>query len=842
MLKTKFFSPWLCLSLAVGGLASCSPAGDASQMPPESTLPESAVPTDIAPTSTPLTALNPPNTYVQLFKWRWKDIATECTKFLGPNGFGAVQISPPQAHITTNSWWNMYQPVNYRSLVGDMGNATDLQTMITTCHNAGVRIYADVVFNQMAGGSGTATDGSTYNAGVPQYPNFGASDFHSNCSIQSSDYSSNRGNVVNCRLVGLPDTATDLSYPRGQIATYLTSLVNMGVDGFRIDAAKHMWAADLQAILSQVPKTTQLGESLFITQEVIPDGTVTRSDYFTNGTINEFQFTYAVRDAFRNANGLSLSQLTTVMGTGNGGGSWGLVPSANATIFVDNHDTERTPGDSLNLQSDNNKRFDLANIYMLGQPYGRAQLQSGFTFSLSNTDQNSPSASPYDASGNALVMGAWDFVHRWSDLYPMVAFRNATAGQAMTNIQTGNGNQLAFSRGSVGFVALNNDTASWTKTFATGLPAGTYCNIVHGLLSGSACTGDSVTVDSAGNATVTLGPTGGSTVPAVVLYTGQKASSSSPTVPSAPTGVTASAVSSSSITVSWAAVSGATSYGVSRSTSSTGTFTSVGSASSPSFTDTGLSASTTYYYKVTASNAAGTSASSAAASATTSAATGTCTSGYCPTKSPVDYDSTLLVQGKSVVIYYKGTLASGSAVSIHAGFNNWATVLTDTAMTKRSDGYWQSQPIALSSTTTELDFVFNNGGSTWDNNGGADWKLAVSTASTSCTTVAVTFSISNANTVTGQNLYVVGNQASLGNWTPASGFPLTIQGSGANATWSGTVSLPPGTAIQYKYVKYNASTGQVVWESNQTTTSGNREKTTAACGSTSSFSDGSFKS
>ncbi|WP_224370740.1 carbohydrate-binding module family 20 domain-containing protein [Hyalangium versicolor] len=810
-------------------LAGCIAGACAQPQDPETAQAHSA-----------LVSLNPPNTYVQLFKWRWNDIASECTKFLGPNGFGAVQISPPQAHITTNAWWNIYQPVNYRGLVGDMGNATALQNMITTCHNAGVRIYADVVFNQMAGGSGTATDGSSYNGNTPQYPYFGVNDFHSACSIQSSDYNSNRNNVVNCRLVGLPDVATDSTYARGQIAQYLTTLVNMGVDGFRIDAAKHMWPADIQAILAQVPKTTLLGESVFITQEVIPDGTANRSDYLINGTINEFPFTYAVRDTFRNNNGLNISQLPTVMGTGNGGGSWGLVSSANATIFVDNHDTERNSGDSLNLQSDNNKRFDLANIYMLAQPYGRAQLQSGFTFSLSNTDQNSPSASPYDANGNAIIMGAWDFVHRWGDIYPMVAFRNATAGQPMANIQTGTGNQLAFSRGNVGFVALNNDTASWTKTFATGLPAGTYCNIVHGLLAsgGASCTSDSVTVDSSGNATVTIGGVGGSTAPAVAIYTGQKASST-PTVPPTPTGVTATAVSSSSISVSWAASSGATSYTVSQSTSSTGTFTNVGTSSTTSFTQTGLAASTTYYYKVTASNSAGTSASSAVASATTSAA-GSCTSGFCPTKTPVDYDATLLVRGQSVVIYYKGTLANGSAVNIHYGFNNWATGVADAAMTKRSDGYWQSPAIALSSTTTEFDFVFNNGSGTWDNNSGSDWKLAVSSG-TSCSTVSVTFSIANANTVTGQNLYVVGNQAALGNWTPASGFALTIQGTGANATWSGTVQLPPNTAFQYKYVKYNPSTAQVVWESNQTTTSGNREKTTAACGSSSSFSDGNFK-
>ncbi|MGZ3182904.1 MAG: carbohydrate binding domain-containing protein [Telluria sp.] len=104
----------------------------------------------------------------------------------------------------------------------------------------------------------------------------------------------------------------------------------------------------------------------------------------------------------------------------------------------------------------------------------------------------------------------------------------------------------------------------------------------------------------------------------------------------------------------------------------------------------------------------------------------------------------------------------------------------------------------------------------------------------------VTFTISGANTVVGQNLYVVGNQTALGNWTPASGFALTIQGSGANVPWSGTVTLPANTAVQYKYVKWNGSTA--VWESNQTTASGNREMTTpASCTTAIARNDGTFK-
>lgn len=127
------------------------------------------------------------------------------------------------------------------------------------------------------------------------------------------------------------------------------------------------------------------------------------------------------------------------------------------------------------------------------------------------------------------------------------------------------------------------------------------------------------------------------------------------------------------------------------------------------------------------------------------------------------------------------------------------------------------------------------------NNSGSNPAVAIYTGqktSASTPTCAVTFTIANANTVMGQNLRVVGNVTGLGAWAPGSGFALTIQGSGANVPWSGTISLPAGTAIQYKYVKWDGSTA--TWESNQATSSGNREFTSCTSGSQ-SRSDGNFK-
>lgn len=44
---------------------------------------------------------------VHLFEWKWRDIANECETFLGPNGFGGVQVSPPTENtVITLDWLN----------------------------------------------------------------------------------------------------------------------------------------------------------------------------------------------------------------------------------------------------------------------------------------------------------------------------------------------------------------------------------------------------------------------------------------------------------------------------------------------------------------------------------------------------------------------------------------------------------------------------------------------------------------------------------------------------------------------------------------------------------------
>ncbi len=102
--------------------------------------------------------------------------------------------------------------------------------------------------------------------------------------------------------------------------------------------------------------------------------------------------------------------------------------------------------------------------------------------------------------------------------------------------------------------------------------------------------------------------------------------STDPSAPQTPSGLAATAASTTQINLSWTQVGDATSYDIYRSTTSGGTYSllgsepTVGSGSTTTYSDTGLSAGTTYYYKITSLNSSGESAASSAVSATTTSA------------------------------------------------------------------------------------------------------------------------------------------------------------------------------------------------------------------------------
>ncbi|NWZ57838.1 AMYP amylase, partial [Haliaeetus albicilla] len=258
---------------------------------------------------------------VHLFEWRWVDIALECERYLAPNGFGGVQISPPNENVIVTDpwqpWWERYQPISYK-LCSRSGNETEFRDMVTRCNNVGVHIYVDAVINHMCGtnaGAGNhATCGSYFNAKTEDFPAvpYSGWDFNDGkCKSRSGDIENYHdiSQVRDCRLVSLLDLALEKDYVRSKVAEYMNYLIDIGVAGFRIDAAKHMWPGDLKAILDKLKdlntKWFSAGAKPFIYQEVIDLGgePIKGSDYFGNGRVTEFKYGAKLGTVIRKWNG-----------------------------------------------------------------------------------------------------------------------------------------------------------------------------------------------------------------------------------------------------------------------------------------------------------------------------------------------------------------------------------------------------------------------------------------------------------------------------------------------------------------------------------------------------------
>lgn len=468
------------------------------------------------------------NVTANLFEYNWDSVAADCTNVLGPDGFAAVQVSPPQDSYdqADHYWWDVYQPVDY-SLTSRFGTAAQFAAMVGACHAAGVKVYADVVLNHMAAGDGgpdTGYGGGAFDSSTLTYPAYTAADFHS----YPADCPESGDGIVNwlsytevtgCRLDGLPDLATNTTAVRDTEAAYLNSLIAQGVDGFRLDSATEIGETDIAAIEALLDPDSSTDTAVFVTQEVYPgtssqDSRLNPTSFEPEGSVTSFDYSYDLTDDFESGDLAALGSISPQL------------PSADASSFVTNQDTERASSPTLDYAD--GSAYILADEFLLAYGYGTPQIFSGFEFSSYN--QAPPDAADGDVTDTVCGTGAWECTERNAAIDALVGWHNLayTDNDAVAHWSTDGNDLIAFSRGADAWIALNNGSSAQTATFATGLPDGTYCDIVNATYSSGSCSGTGITV-SGGSATVTV-PAGGSVAFDVDSLIGTSTSSYTETV------------------------------------------------------------------------------------------------------------------------------------------------------------------------------------------------------------------------------------------------------------------------------------------------------------------------
>ncbi|KAI1705403.1 alpha amylase, catalytic domain-containing protein [Ditylenchus destructor] len=395
---------------------------------------------------------------VHLFEWKWEDIAKECEQYLHKYGYGAVQLSPPTEHLVQEidgkqgkkdvPWWIRYQPTSYK-LVSRSGDEKQLQDMIDRCNKVGVRVVADMAINHMAivnqivGENGVNSSGGSFFNSTDRHESFPSvpylaehfNDFRCDKDTTDDDYNHNPERVRNCRLGGLTDLNQELEHVRNAIAGLLNKLIDMGVVGFRIDATKHMWPGDLEAIMDRLhPLRKDVfgpNKKAFVVQEVIDmssDGAIKAGEYAHLGRHTNFNYGLEVSNAVRNIeqqNYASLSDLHEGFGYGN-------LADHEVLTFVDNHDNQRQ------------------------------QRQLGIVTYKEPTIYKMATKSPeFNPDSSCKQEVGWVCEHRWPEIRHLAKFRSDVAGSAVTAIHKET-HVLAFARLGKGYFAGNNDDATFT--------------------------------------------------------------------------------------------------------------------------------------------------------------------------------------------------------------------------------------------------------------------------------------------------------------------------------------------------------------------------------------------
>ncbi|XP_023318608.1 alpha-amylase 1-like [Trichogramma pretiosum] len=470
-------------------------------------------------------------TMVHLFEWKFKDVARECELFLGPAGYAGVQVSPIHENVVLpkRPWYERYQVVSYK-MVTRSGDENDFKDMVSRCNAVGVRVYVDIIINhttrgdlgRVTGSGGSSAD--TANFLYPAVP-YAREDFNEPCVIKVKDYS-DPVKMRNCKLFGLLDLNLAREHVREKIVDFLNRAIDFGVAGFRVDAVKHMWPEDLEVIYSRLHdlKSEVFGPNKrpFIYQEVISfdrDEPLNKWQYVHLAAITEFVYGNILGRCFRGWEPLKSLE------------HWlendrRLLDSRDVLVFVDNHDNQRDghgKPDHVILTHRDARLYKMAVAFMLAYPYGHPRVMSSFAFDDPNqgpptSDDDSGEGrgailSPEPANKRAMEVGAdinmcgngWVCEHRWRQIYQMAGFKNVVGDSAVSNWWSNGHNQIAFSRGNLGFIAFNGEYGVDLKEhLQTGMAMGEYCDIISGKKVRGNCSGKRVKVEADGTAYIEI--------------------------------------------------------------------------------------------------------------------------------------------------------------------------------------------------------------------------------------------------------------------------------------------------------------------------------------------------
>ncbi|KAL1444864.1 hypothetical protein MTO96_045351, partial [Rhipicephalus appendiculatus] len=92
----------------------------------------------------------------------------------------------------------------------------------------------------------------------------------------------------------------------------------------------------------------------------------------------------------------------------------------------------------------------------------------------------------------------------WRQIYNLVELHNVAGFSPVTNWWDNGYHAIAFGRGNVTFIAMNNEDSRLNAVLQTSLPPGRYCDVISGVMTSNRCTGRSFVVRADGKVNITV--------------------------------------------------------------------------------------------------------------------------------------------------------------------------------------------------------------------------------------------------------------------------------------------------------------------------------------------------
>ena len=166
---------------------------------------------------------------LHLLQWRFNDIADHAPQ-IREQGFNAVQVSPVQPTKDIGyEWWKLYQPCDFLIGNSQLGSRDEFRLMCEKLHSYDIEVFVDIILRHVAGDN---------NVNLIPHHNVNPYFRMYYKALACQDYHNREDYTSNCTGMPMIDYANQYIQENFYIP-FLESLVACGVDGFRLDQAKH---------------------------------------------------------------------------------------------------------------------------------------------------------------------------------------------------------------------------------------------------------------------------------------------------------------------------------------------------------------------------------------------------------------------------------------------------------------------------------------------------------------------------------------------------------------------------------------------------------------------------